>query len=50
MVGSSDSCAMPVTTKNTIVAKSFSEANEYFSKIKTNSKKKILKKKLLTTS
>ena len=44
MVGSSDSCAMPVTTINTIVAKSFSEANEYFSKIKTNSKKNFEEK------
>lgn len=30
MVGSSDSCAMPVATINTIVAKAFKEANEYF--------------------
>ena len=39
MVGSSDSCSMPITTINTIVAKSFREANEYFSNKKFNSKK-----------
>lgn len=43
MVGSSDSCAMPVTVINTIVAKSFKEANEYFKNIKTTNKKDLNK-------
>ncbi len=41
MVGSSDSCAMPITTINTIVAKAFREANTHFENIKTNSKKEF---------
>ena len=39
MVGSSDSCAMPVATINTIVAKAFKEATEYFNTHKIKNKK-----------
>lgn len=38
MVGSSDSCAIPVATINTIVAKAFKEANDYFEKNKIKNK------------
>ena len=41
MVGSSDSCAMPIATINTIVAKSMREANEYFANNKTKNKSEL---------
>ena len=44
MVGSSDSCAMPVATINTIVAKAFKEATEYFRSHKIKNKKQTTDK------
>lgn len=44
MVGSSDSCAMPVATINTIVAKAFKEATEYFHSHKIKNKKQTTDK------
>ena len=44
MVGSSDSCAMPVATINTIVAKAFKEATEYFHFHKIKNKKQTTDK------
>ena len=44
MVGSSDSCAMPIATINTIVAKAFKEATEYFAKKGIKNKKQTTSK------